>query len=140
VIGRVLARRRAGQALVEAALVLPLLLVVALGLAGVSQLGQTDAAILAVAQEAARAAATQNTPANALEAGVARGLSVGAGYRLGNGSLRVTVDPADFRRGGQVRATAEYGVPLTGLGIFGESRILIRHRHAEPIDLRRNLP
>jgi hypothetical protein len=140
VTARQLAVGARGQTLVEAAMVIPLVLILALGLAGVSQLGQADAAVLAVAQEAARAGATANSPALAVEAGVTRGLSVGSGYRLGNGSLRVSVDPSDFRRGGQVRVTAEYDVSLVGLEVFRQSRIIIRRQHSEPIDLRRNMP
>ena len=52
-----------GQALVEAALVLPLMLMLVLGVVAVGIVGHTDAALLAVAQEAARAAATASDPA-----------------------------------------------------------------------------
>src|ERR1700730_16140585 len=68
-----------GQALVEAALVLPLMLMLVLGVVAVGIVGHTDAALLAVAQEAARAAATASDPGAAATHGVARGMQVADG-------------------------------------------------------------
>ena len=53
--------RCGGQAAIEAALVLPLILALVLGVFAIGVVGRTDAALLAVAQEAARAAATSAT-------------------------------------------------------------------------------
>ena len=86
-----------GQALVEAALVLPLMLMLVLGVVAVGIVGHTDAALLAVAQEAARAAATASDPGAAATHGVARGMQVADGYSL-QGTI-VTVDARDFRPG-----------------------------------------
>ncbi len=126
-----------GQALVEAALVLPLMLVLVLGVFAVGVVGRTDAALLAVSQEAARAAATATDPTEAAAHGVARGVQVADGYRLRDAT--VTVDARDFRPGGRVRADATVRVSLAFIPIFGPSELTLRHQHAEPIDPFRNV-
>jgi len=45
-----------------------------------------------------------------------------------------------IRRGGRVWADAEYTVPLTALPLFGQSRVVLHQRHAEPVDPWRNIP
>src|SRR5207244_4620739 len=88
-------RRRgdAGQALVELALVAPLLLVLAFGVVGVGRVAQGQLGVSAVAREAARAAALADTPADARARGLARGHDVAARYRLDNASPRLAGDP-----------------------------------------------
>jgi Flp pilus assembly protein TadG len=126
-----------GQALVEAAMVLPLMLVLILGVFAVGFVGRTDAALLAVSQEAARAAATASDPAEAAAHGVARGTQVADGYRLQG--TTVTVDASDFRPGGRIRADATVRVSLAFIPIFGSSELTLHHQHAEPVDPFRNL-
>ena len=126
-----------GQALVEAAMVLPLMLVLVLGVFAVGVLGRTDAALLAVSQEAARAAATASDPAEAAAHGVARGTQVADGYRLQG--TTVTVDARDFRPGGRIRADATVRVSLAFIPIFGSSELTLHHQHAEPVDPYRNV-
>jgi len=126
-----------GQTLVEAAMVLPLMLVLILGVFAVGFVGRTDAALLAVSQEAARAAATASDPAEAAAHGVARGTQVADGYRLQG--TTVTVDARDFRPGGRIRADATVRVSLAFIPIFGSSELTLHHQHAEPVDPYRNV-
>ena len=130
-------KRARGQAAIEAALVLPLILLLVLGVFAVGVVGRTDSALLAVAQEAARAAATSTTASEAAAHGVARGQQVADGYRLGGAT--VTVNASDFRPGGQVRADATVTVSLIGISVFGPTRITLHHQHVEPVDPYRNL-
>jgi len=41
---------------------------------------------------------------------------------------------------GRVWADAAYTVPLTMLPLFGQQRVVLHHRHAEPVDPWRNIP
>ncbi len=125
------------QATLEAALVLPLILVLVLGVFAVGVVGRTDAALLAVTEEAARAAATSATASEAAAHGIARGQQVADGYRLVGASI--SVDARDFRAGGQVRADATVMVSLIGISVFDPTQITLHHQHVEPVDPYRNL-
>src|ERR1051325_10872536 len=102
----VMAWRRRGhaQAAVEAALVLPLILLLVVGVFAVGTVGRTDAGLLAVTEEAARAAATSANASDAAAHGIARGQQVADGYRLVGSSI--SVDARDFHAGGHVRVGA----------------------------------
>jgi hypothetical protein len=128
----------AGQALVELALVAPLLLVLAVGVVGVGRVAQAQLGVGAVAREAARAAALAEAPAEALARGSARGRDVAAGYRLDNGSLELAIDPGTLARGGQVRAAARYRVALDDLPLMGWAGVSVAGGHAERVDLWRS--
>lgn len=131
------AGRARGQALVETALVLPLILILVLGVVSVGVVGRTDAALLAVAQEAARAAATSTTASQAAAHGVARGQQVAEGYRLVG--TAVSVDATDFRAGGHVRADATVTVSLVGMAVLGPAQVTLHHQQVEPVDPYRNV-
>ena len=123
-----------GQALVETALVLPLLLFLALGVVGVQRVLHAHTGVSAVAREAARTGALADTPGQARETGSDRGRAVAAGYGLTNGSLRVSVDPGALARGGEVRAEAEYVADLEDLPLLGWVRLPVTGRHVERVD------
>ena len=125
---------QAGQALIETALVVPLLLLLAVGVVAGGRVVQGQLGVSAVAREAARAAAMANTGAEAAARGLGRGQDVAAGYRLGNGSLALAVDPGDFARGGQVRSEARYDVTFEDLPLLNWARVSLASRHAERID------
>ena len=130
-------RRGPAQSLVEAALVLPLILVLVLGVFAVGVVGRTDAALLAVAEEAARAAATSTNASEAAAHGITRGQQVADGYRLVG--ARISVDARDFHAGGQVRVDATVTVSLIGISVFGPTQITLHRQHVEPVDPYRNL-
>ena len=127
-----------GNALVEAALVIPVLLLPAFGVVGAGRVVQAQTAVSAVAREAARAAALADSPAEAASNGFTRGEEVAAGYRLTNGSLRITLDPRGLARGGQVRTAASYEVTLHDLPLMGWVRIRVASDHVERIDVYRS--
>ena len=143
---RRLGRRRAwwavagarGSALVETALIVPVLLLLAFGVVGAGRVGQARLGVSAVAREAARAAALADSPAEAAARGVARGEEVASGYRLTNGSLRLSVDPGALARGGQVWAAAHYEVRLDDLPLLGWARVGVASEHLERVDLYRS--
>ena len=128
---------RRGQALVETALVVPLLLTLAFGVVAAGRVAHGQMAVGAVAREAARAAAVADTAADARGRGVSRGREVAAGYGL-DGSLEVRVEPGGFSRGGEVRATARGDVSLEDLPLLGWARVPVSSQHVERIDAYRS--
>lgn len=128
-------RATPGQALVELALVLPLLLFLAFAVVGAGRVIQARQVVSAVAREAARAGARAGSPSTAPEAGIARGQEVARGYGLTNGSLRVTVTADRFAPGGTVVSTAAYEVRFDDLPLLGWARLWIRDEAREAIDL-----
>lgn len=124
-----------GQALVETALVVPLLLFLAFGVIAVGRVTQAQMGVSAVAREAARVAVLANDPGQAATDGMARGQEVAAGYSLGNGSLQLVVDPGSFARGGAIRASARYTVTFDDLPLLGWAQVTLGSTHLERIDL-----
>lgn len=126
------------QALVELALVIPILLLLAFGVIAIGRVIEAQMGVSAVAREEARAAALSNGPEEASSNGLARGQEVASGYHLSNGSLQLTVDPAGFKRGGEVRASARYTVTFGDLPLLGWARVSVGSTHVERIDLYRS--
>jgi Flp pilus assembly protein TadG len=133
-------RRRGqhGQALVELALAIPVLLLLACGVIAFGRVSEAQMGVSAVAREAARAAALANSSDEAASQGLTRGQEVAAGYHLTNGSLQLTVDPGTFTRGDTVRASARYTVSLVDLPLLGWAHIMVSSTHLERIDLYRS--
>ena len=131
-------REQAGSALVETALVLPLLLCLAFGVIAVGRVVQAQMGVSAVAREAARSAALSQTAEGAASRGLAAGQAVAVGYGLTNGSLALSVEPGAFERGGQVRASAHYDLSLADLPLLGLFHAQVASDHVERIDLYRS--
>lgn len=127
-----------GQALVETALVLPILLVLAFGVIGAGRVTQARMGVDAVAREAARAAALASEPSTALSQGIARGQVVATGYGLTNGTLKLSVDVGPFQRGGAVQANASYTISFNDLPLLSWAQITVASAHAERLDLYRS--
>jgi Flp pilus assembly protein TadG len=127
--------RQRGQALVELAIVMPGVLLGLMIVLGLSLVSRADGGVAGVAVEAARAAALASDPVSASAAARNEAASVGDGYGLTNGSLRVsTVDASGFRRGGEVRVVVTYVLPVGGLPLVGWPAITLRHEGVAPID------
>jgi len=131
-------RRQRAAALIETALVLPVILLLVFGVIGVDRLIQARIAVSAVAHEAARSAALANTATEASQQGMARAQEVAIGYQLNNGSLKVVVDPGSFARGGDVQASAQYDVTLQDLPLLKWTHIQVAAGDKERIDLYRS--
>ena len=131
-------RGERGQALIEVALVIPVLLLLAFGVVGAGRLVHAQMGVAGVVREAARAGALADTAAEARARGEARGQDVARGYRLDNGSFQLTVDPGGFARGGQVRVAARYEVALEDLPLLGWARIPVQSTHVERVEMYRS--
>ena len=136
--GRLVRMRHPGQALLEAALVLPLLLLLAFGVVGVGRVTRAKMGVSAVAREAARVGALASDPGSALNQAQMEGQDVANGYQLTNGSLQLSVDLGDFSPGGQVQARAGYTIDLSDLPLLGWVELPVSSVHAERIDLYRS--
>ncbi|NND76331.1 MAG: pilus assembly protein [Ilumatobacter sp.] len=93
-------RRDAGQATVEFALTLPIVIIVALGLLQVGIAIRNELAVELAAREGARAAAVSTDPGGAASAAARRAvaLPIGVAATEGGGTVTVTVtyiDPTD---------------------------------------------
>lgn len=109
---------RRGQALVELAVCLPVLLLVAIGAVQFVRLAVARAGLDAATAAAVAAAAREPTGAAAIAAGEAAFDGVAAGYDLGPTAV-LNVDPGDFGRGAQFTATARVDLVLGLAGITG---------------------
>src|SRR5438067_725212 len=84
--------REPGNAIVEMALLAPLLGLLLAGVGAISIVVQAQLGLVAVAEEAALAATYAPSPKRAVTLGQTRGQQVGQGYALRNGSLAVMID------------------------------------------------
>ena len=129
-----------GQALVETALVVPVLLLLAFGVVAAGRVSHAQLGLGAAVREAARAAALAPSGAAAVEQGQVRGVEIARGYGLTDGSLNLRVDASAFGRGGRVRVTGSYEVALGDLPLLGWVRVPLAGSHAEWIDPYRSWP
>jgi hypothetical protein len=124
-----------GQGLVEAALVLPVLLLLVFAVLAVHRVAQGQFGVSAVARESAATGALADTPAEAYLVATRRGLEVAEGYRLTNGSLRLEIVPPPRGRGGEVVATARYELDFADLPLVSRwARLTISSTHMVPIE------
>jgi hypothetical protein len=129
---------RRGQALVETALVVPLLLILAFGVVAAGRVAHGQMAVSAVAREAARAAALADTAADARARGIARAREVATGHGLDEEAIDVRVEPGAFGRGGEVRASVRYVVSLQDLPLLSRYSVPVAVSHRERLDLYRS--
>ena len=128
-------RRQHGQGLVELAIVMPGVMLALMILLGLGLVLRADGGVAGVASEAARAAAFASDPGSATSTARNQAISVGEGYGLTNGSLKVaTVDTSNFRRGGEVRVVVTYVLPVGKLPLMGWQAITFQHEAFAPID------
>jgi len=126
---------QAGQAAVEVAVALPVVLLLTMGVLGGYRIAAAAMGVGAVAREAARAAAVAPDAATASSRAMAHGLDTAVG--LGLRGVQLTVDARNFGPGGTVRANAAYTVELGDLPLVGWVRMPVQRQHAEPVDVYR---
>lgn len=131
---RRLAAEETGSAMVEVALVLPLLLVLAFGVVMVGRVTHAQIAVQSVAREAARTVAVSPSAEAGLQSAEARAVAVAQGHGLALDRLGVEIDPGAFERGGTVLTRATYDVHLGDLPLLGMVGVTVSSSHAERID------
>lgn len=122
-----------GQALVEGALVLPLLLMLLFGVLAINHVAQARSGVTAAAREAARAG-VQASAGGELAAATARGSTIAAGSGLTNGSFVLTAGVDGGRDGGYLATTATYRVVFVDWGAFSRAGIDVRGEALERFD------
>jgi TadE-like protein len=128
-----------GQSLIELALVVPVLLLLVLGLVAVGRILHAQAAVDAIAHDAARAAAIASSPEQAARAGRDTGLQTGANYGFQPPALLLVVDAQGFGRGGVVSAEASCTVPFDDLPLLGWAHVPVHSQSVQPVDRYRPL-
>jgi TadE-like protein len=128
--------RRSAQALVEMALLLPVVLALVFGTIAISRIVQTRTAVIAVAQEAARAAALASSPTDASARMRARATLVAPGLGLDARTLVLGWDLSQFAADpGEVVALVEYPVEFGDLPLIGDlPALVVRASHTEWLD------
>ena len=127
-----------GGAMIEAALVIPVVLVIAFGVVMVGRVARAEIGVHAVAREAVRTLATAPSSVEGVAAAQARAQDVAAGYALSPAQLSVTIDPGAFARGGAVRAGASYSVSFGDLPLVGRLAVTVSSSQQERVDLYRS--
>ncbi len=112
---RASAAHSTGQALVEMAMAIPLLLLVILGTVLFGRVSGARAAVTAAAREAARVDAEASARDRGLSLARERAVDVITGYGLSASHFTITIDDGGFARGGTVTVRASYTVPILDL-------------------------
>jgi Flp pilus assembly protein TadG len=127
---------QSAQALVEAALVLPLVLAVLFGTIALSRLVQAQTAVIAVAHEAARAGALASGQDDAIRRMRQRSDLVAPGLGLDPHAMVLGWDVTGFARpDGRVTATVRYTIDWHDLPLVGWTPApTVRAEHVEWVD------
>ena len=129
-----LLRDESGQALVEAALVLPVLLVLVFGVVMAGRVVHAKIAVQAAAREASRTLATAASEEQGLTDANNAARSAADGYGLSANGLSVDLQSNGFARGGTVSASVSYDVGLGGLPLLDAVGITVSSSHSEQVD------
>lgn len=131
-------RDERGQALIEAALVIPVMLLVAFGVIMAGRIVHAKIAVQAAAREASREVATAASESAGVAEGIQTAQSVADGYGLSQERLSVEVAANGFQRGETVTATVRYDVGLGDLPLLGRVGVSVTSSHSERIELYRS--
>jgi len=122
-----------GQALVELAVSSPVLVLLALGVAGVVEVEDAAAGLDAATHAAAGAAARAPDPASAGAAAHARFDAVAAGYQLRGASIDISF--GSFTRSTEIVATSIALVDVSWAGLVFPHRFALRSRAVTRLEL-----
>ena len=129
--GSNLKHRERGQSTVELAFATLILAVLVVGMVGVTESMQAQIGLTAVAEEAAHAAALAPSAGSSQQRGRDRGIAVGKGYALRNGSLNVDIQYGAFEAGQQIRAVATYQLTTRDIPLLVAATVNVRREHVK---------
>lgn len=127
-----------GQALVEAALAIPVLLLLVFGVVAVGRVTEAKVAIQAAARESGRALAVAPSEEEGVADALAAAEAVAAGYGLDASRLTVEVDAGSFARGATVTSEVRYSVSLSDLPLLSFIDVEVSASHSERVDIYRS--
>ena len=127
-----------GQALVEAALAIPVLLVLVFGVVAAGRVVEAKIAVQAAARESSRALAVAPSEEQGIADALTAGENVAAGYGLDGSRLTIEVDLGSFSRGGTVTSEVRYTVSISDLPLLSFLDVDVGARHSERIDFYRS--
>ena len=127
-----------GQALVEAALAIPVLLVLAFGVVAAGRVVEAKIAVQAAARESSRALAVAPSEDQGVTDALSAGENVAVGYGLDGDRLTIEVDSGGFNRGGTVTSEVRYSVSLSDLPLLSFMDVDVGASHSERIDIYRS--
>lgn len=127
-----------GGALIETALVIPVLLVLLAGIVMTGRVAHAQIAVQSVAREAARTLAVAPSASEGLASAQQRALAAAHGHGLAVERLALSIDAGAFDRGGVVQAEATYPVTLGDLPLLGALEVTVSSRHQARVDLYRS--
>jgi len=132
------AHTESGQALVEAALAIPVLLVLVFGVVAAGRVTEAKIAVQAAARESSRALAVAPSEEQGIADALTAGENVAAGYGLDGSRLTIEVDLGSFSRGGTVTSEVRYTVSISDLPLLSFLDVDVGARHSERIDFYRS--
>ena len=132
------AHGESGQALVQAALAIPVLLVLVFGVVAVGRVTEAKIAVQAAARESSRALAVAPSEEQGITDALTAGENVADGYGLDGNGLTIELDSGGFSRGGTVTSDVHYSVSLSDLPLLSFFDVDVGARHSERIDLYRS--
>lgn len=131
-------RDESGQALVEAALAIPVLLLLVFGVVAVGRVTEAKVAVQAAARESSRALAVAPSEEQGIADALAAAEAVATGYGLGGGQLTIEVDSGGFARGATVTSEVRYSVSLSDLPLLSFMDVEVSASHSERVDIYRS--
>ena len=123
-----------GQALIEAALAIPLVLVIAFGVVMAGRVAHAQVAVQSVVREASRTLAVAPSASGGLSAAEANARAVASGHGLAAERVDLMLDAGTFARGGTVRAEARYPVSLGDLPLLGTIEVTVTSHSEQRIE------
>jgi len=132
------AHGESGQALVEAALAIPVLLVLVFGVVAVGRVTEAKIAVQAAARESSRTLSVAPSEEQGIADALTAGENVATGYGLDGSRLTIEVDSGSFSRGGTVTSEVRYMVSLSDLPLLSFIDVDVGASHSERIDFYRS--
>ena len=127
-----------GQAMVEAAIAVPVLLLLVFGVVAIGRITDAKVAAQAAAREASRTLAVAPSEERGTTDAMEAGHAAAVGYGLAEERLTIDVHANGFVRGGDASADVSYSLPLSDLPLLSFFEVEVSSSHTEQVELYRS--